>query len=324
MSRNRQQPNIRCRVTHSRRSRGQNCIQELCTKTEKYAPLWGVCTSYPACGFTIDSGDQGLEVGSLHVHVAGRVGDVPVVAFEGRQDEVAFDFLGRQLFGRSFAIFKFLAVPGTWVDVPAAAPRISDGSSAGVIVATGSTHRSDASRFRVPAHYRARRTQHALQGVRRNRGNGVSILCRELLQEVGGEHGNIIAAFAQRRQRDWDDTDPIEQLLAERPVGDHGFQVAISGSDQPHVGFMLACVANRCIHAFLQDAEQFGLQRERSVSDLIEKQRAAIGSFEQPLLRGGCAGETPLTWPNSSLSSRLSCRPAVDGHESPTLRGPLK
>ena len=79
---------------------------------------------------------EGLEVGPLHVHVAGCLRDVPVVPHQGGEYEMAFDFLGRLFPGRAFAVFQFLTGPAgrrwTW---PSAA-RISGGNSAGVIVAT--------------------------------------------------------------------------------------------------------------------------------------------------------------------------------------------
>ena len=45
-----------------------------------------------------------------------------------------------------------------------------------------------------------------------------------------------------------------------------------------------ARVADRRIEAFLQHAEQFGLEREGRVSDFIQEERPAIGHFEESLL----------------------------------------
>ena len=51
----------------------------------------------------------------------------------------------------------------------------------------------------------------------------------------------------------------------------------MSRSDQPHVDAMRATASEAFEFLFLQDAQKFGLQRQRYVANLIEKKRAFVG-----------------------------------------------
>jgi hypothetical protein len=58
--------------------------------------------------------------------------------------------------------------------------------------------------------------------------------------------------------------------------------------------------------AAIEDAEQLGLHRERHLAELVEQQRPCVGRLKQPRAGARRAGERALSWPNSSLSSRVS------------------
>ena len=59
--------------------------------------------------------------------------------------------------------------------------------------------------------------------------------------------------------------------------------------------------------AFLQHAQQLGLQWQADLADLVEEERAAVGLREQTR-RHRCTApvKAPRTWPKSSLSSSVS------------------
>jgi hypothetical protein len=75
--------------------------------------------------------------------------------------------------------------------------------------------------------------------------------------------GDVLAAFAQRRDRQGDDFEAVEQVLAEAPGGHLGAQVAVGGGDDAHVDGHLGLAADRA-DAPLERPQQLGLQRERS------------------------------------------------------------
>ena len=69
-----------------------------------------------------------------------------------------------------------------------------------------------------------------------NAADGLSHLLVVLRQKVLREERNVLAAIAQRRQVNPDDVDPVEQILAETPVGDELRQILIRRGDDADVG----------------------------------------------------------------------------------------
>ena len=98
-------------------------------------------------------------------------------------------------------------------------------------------------------------------------------------------------ALAQRRHRDLEDVDPVEQILAELLVRDHRRQVLVRRRDDPHVDLDRLGAADRRERALLQHAQELDLQRGGHVADLVEEERAAVGDLEQARLILHRAGE---------------------------------
>ncbi len=71
------------------------------------------------------------------------------------------------------------------------------------------------------------------------------------------------------------------------------------------------CVAADALElAFLQDAQQLGLDGRRHLADLVEEERAAVGELEAPFRLLTAPVNAPLSWPKSSLSISLPARAA--------------
>ena len=77
----------------------------------------------------------------------------------------------------------------------------------------------------------------------------------------------------------------VVEVLAERAFADHAPQVAMRGRDDADVHFLRLRGAEPLERAFLQHAQELGLQVEREIADLVEKQRAAVGQLEATLPR---------------------------------------
>src|SRR3546814_4259111 len=56
------------------------------------------------------------------------------------------------------------------------------------------------------------------------------------IEEVSCEQGDVLTPFAQCRQRDRHNVEPVEQILAEPSVGDSAGEVAIGGGDDADIG----------------------------------------------------------------------------------------
>ncbi|OPZ04584.1 MAG: hypothetical protein BWZ08_02665 [candidate division BRC1 bacterium ADurb.BinA292] len=65
----------------------------------------------------------------------------------------------------------------------------------------------------------------------------------------------------------------------------------IRRGDDPHIGAHLLAAADAVEHAFLEEAEQFGLEVDGEVADFVEEQAAALGHFEPPEAALERAGE---------------------------------
>ena len=69
---------------------------------------------------------------------------------------------------------------------------------------------------------------------------------------------------------------------------------------------------------FLQEAQQIGLNIDVEVADLVEKQRAAVGRFDEAMLARGRAGEGALFVTEELGGDQIGRqRRAIDGNEWP-------
>ena len=96
---------------------------------------------------------------------------------------------------------------------------------------------------------------------------------KAMLEGVFRQQRDVRAAVAERRQRDGDDVDAIVEVLAKASLVDFLGQLAIGGCDQADVDPDRLVAADAAHFAFLQDAQQLGLQADVEVGNLVEKER---------------------------------------------------
>ena len=101
-----------------------------------------------------------------------------------------------------------------------------------------------------------------------------------LTQQMVGQQRNIFRAFGERRYFQVHYVEAVEQVFTKLAAGHHLRQVAVGGGDNPHVDFDIAVAAQRAHLALLQDAQQLHLQRNRHITDLVEKQRTTLSGLE--------------------------------------------
>ena len=94
------------------------------------------------------------------------------------------------------------------------------------------------------------------------------------------QFGDVIAPFAQRRQRDRDDVQAIIEVLAELAGRHRAFEIAVRRRHDAHIGADGPRAADGGELARLEDAEQTRLCLDRHVADLVEEQGAAVGLLE--------------------------------------------
>ena len=111
------------------------------------------------------------------------------------------------------------------------------------------------------------------------------------LQEELHQQGNVFQALAERRDANLDGAQAVKKIFAEASGQNFGAQVAIGGGDQADVDLFYFGRADALDFAILNHAQQFGLHGQRGFADLVEKNRAAVGVFEQARAGVGGAGE---------------------------------
>ncbi len=107
----------------------------------------------------------------------------------------------------------------------------------------------------------------------------------ELLDEIPHKLWNIRFSLAQRRQRDRKSIQAIIKIFPEFTVVNHLPQVPVRRHDHTNIDARGARAADRLKLALLEHAEYLGLKFQRHVTNLIQKQRAAIGHGRAPMVK---------------------------------------
>ena len=101
-------------------------------------------------------------------------------------------------------------------------------------------------------------------------------------------------AFAQRRQFDRENVKPIKQIFPEFSLANNLCKIAVSRGNDPNIDMNGPGASQALKLLLLQHPQQFRLQFERNVSDLVQKERASMGQFESPLFLHERTGERAL------------------------------
>ena len=134
-----------------------------------------------------------------------------------------------------------------------------------------------------------------------------------LFEEVAGQQQHIATTLAQRRHRQRVNAQAVIQV-GTKSSGTHlSRQVAVGGGDHPHVDAVFAIRTDPLQLPTLQHAQQLGLDRQRQLAHLVEKQAAAIGQLElaAALAHGPGKGATHMT-EQLALHQRIGQRRTVD------------
>jgi hypothetical protein len=80
---------------------------------------------------------------------------------------------------------------------------------------------------------------------------------------VARKRQDVVAAFGERRQRELDRVEPVEQVLAELAAADHARQVGVGRADDAHLDLAFAVAAQPLEAPGLEHAQQLHLARRR-------------------------------------------------------------
>ena len=85
------------------------------------------------------------------------------------------------------------------------------------------------------------------------------------------EERNVLAPFAQGRNPDRKDVQPVVQVRPECLRRDHFMEIAVGGGDQPKIDANDARASESLDLALLNGAQQLRLQLQRDIADLVEE-----------------------------------------------------
>ena len=144
------------------------------------------------------------------------------------------------------------------------------------------------------------------------------------LGHVGGEfaeeEGNVVDAFAKRRDVDGDLLQTVVEVFAEMAVADSGYEVDIGGGYNSDVDFERSGGAYGDDFAIFKYAEKLDLHGQWEFADFVEEDGAAVGFLEVALAGTVGAGKGSFDMAEEfALDGALGDGSAVDGDESPTL-----
>lgn len=113
------------------------------------------------------------------------------------------------------------------------------------------------------------------------------------------------------------DIDPVVEVFPETAFADHVGQIAVGGHDYSAIGREVGIAADLFEDAFLEDAQQLALERERHVADLVEEDGSPVGQaeFSLPIMVGTGKGAPDMSKQFALQEVVGNCR-AVDRDES--------
>src|ERR1700693_57003 len=128
---------------------------------------------------------------------------------------------------------------------------------------------------------------------RRELERGASELGGTSVKEMFREDRNVFDPLSQRRQTQQNRADTEVEIAPEALLLDRGGQILMGRRDEPDVHLTIVHVSQTPEAPFFQDLEQLGLDLKVHVSDLVEKQRAAVRAPQQSDLSRDGSRERP-------------------------------
>src|SRR6266536_2161780 len=94
------------------------------------------------------------------------------------------------------------------------------------------------------------------------------------MNEMLDQSGQIIKSFAQRRDVDLENIEPIVKILAKAARFDFTFEIAVGRRKNAYIYFDRSRGSHRQDGFLFEHAQKFGLQTHRHLADFIEEDRA--------------------------------------------------
>ena len=128
--------------------------------------------------------------------------------------------------------------------------------------------------------------------------------------------GDIFMAFPQERKTNGNDVQTIIKIFSKCPLFDHLLQVPIGSGNEPDINLFGFCSSHGRKLSLLQYPQEFCLNGQADIANLIEKDRSAVGHLEKSRLGRHRTGEgSPDVTEQFALQQILGKNSAVNGHK---------
>ena len=131
-----------------------------------------------------------------------------------------------------------------------------------------------------------------------------------------GEDWHIFRPFPERNRADRHHIQPVEEVFSETALVHLDSQITVCGCQHADVNWHFIVAADRHDNPLLQHAEEFGLEFQFHLPDLVEEDRAGLSGPKAAQRRGGGAGKGALrVAKHVARKKRTSRHGTVDGNE---------
>ncbi|MNX27781.1 hypothetical protein D3C86_578740 [compost metagenome] len=103
---------------------------------------------------------------------------------------------------------------------------------------------------------------------------------RQVVDEIFDQLADVLAALGQRRHADRHNVQPVEQVLAEPPLGDLDLQVARGRGDDADIDLNVLFAPDTAEALLDQHAQDAALAFARHVADVVQIEGAVVGALE--------------------------------------------
>ena len=136
------------------------------------------------------------------------------------------------------------------------------------------------------------------------------------LDKVFHQRGNVFATRPQRWQRDRKHIQTVVEVVPKFVPLHHVLQVSVGRSHEPNVDLVSPCAAQAFELLLLQNTQQFGLQCQWNISDLIQEEGPFVGQFEATdFLRDGACESALLMAEKLAFQQIVGNSSAIQLHE---------
>ena len=111
----------------------------------------------------------------------------------------------------------------------------------------------------------------------------LAIVPDALGDEMPDEKGYVAHAIPQRRNIQFENAQPVVQILAELALPDHLRQISVGRADKPKVGMELTLMSYLLDFPGFKDTEKLRLHGQRQFTDFIQKNGARVRHFKLAL-----------------------------------------